>query len=165
MQPACVFAVTMPRTHPSAPLDLPPGLRSTRATRAVLALLQSQPGVSWSESEVEAALADAGVAVNRVTVYRLLDRLASAGLLRRQVDSQRVARFALAAADAEGPTPHFECDDCHRQFALSEGSERMQGAMRQMLKALASAGHQGLAVDIAVRGRCAGCAHPDGTPA
>ena len=29
-----------------------------------------------------------------------------------------------------------------------------------VLQALASAGHEGLAVDIAVRGRCAGCAHP-----
>lgn len=156
----------MPRTRPAtAPLTLPPGLRSTRATRALLGLLQSQPGVSWSESEVEAALVQEGVAVNRVTVYRLLDRLATAGLLRRHVDAQRVARFALANATKDEPLPHFECDDCHKQFAMSEGSERMQGAMRQMLKALASAGHQGLAVDIAVRGRCAGCAHPDGAAA
>jgi Fur family ferric uptake transcriptional regulator len=136
----------------------------------LLVLLQAQPGVAWSESQVEAALAAEGVAVNRVTVYRLLDRLAVAGLLRRHVDAQRVARFTLvhpadAADAAEAATPHFECDDCHRQFALSQGSARMQGAMRQMLKALESAGHEGLAVDIAVRGRCAGCAHPSGAAA
>ncbi|RYF45160.1 MAG: Fur family transcriptional regulator, partial [Comamonadaceae bacterium] len=53
-------------------------MRSTRATRAVLRLLGDQPAVALSEAEVEAALARAGVAVNRVTVYRLLDRLAAA---------------------------------------------------------------------------------------
>ncbi|RYF27045.1 MAG: Fur family transcriptional regulator [Comamonadaceae bacterium] len=142
-------------------------MRSTRATRALLVLLRAQPGVAWSEAEVEAALEQEGVAVNRVTVYRLLDRLAAAGLLRRHVDAQRVARFTLVHASdaAEAATPHFECDDCHRQFSLSQGSERMQGAMRQMLKALESAGHEGLAVDIAVRGRCAGCAQPSGAAA
>lgn len=158
----------MPVSHPDpSALTLPPGLRSTRATRAVLVLLQAHPGVPWSEAEVEAALAGEGVAVNRVTVYRLLDRLAAAGLLRRHVDAQRVARFTLVnpGSSAKAATPHFECDDCHRQFALSQASERMQGAMRQMLKALESAGHEGLAVDIAVRGRCAGCAHPSGAVA
>lgn len=157
----------MPRSQPTPPtLALPPGLRSTRATRALLELLQAQPGVAWSEAEVEAALAAQGVAVNRVTVYRLLDRLALAGMLRRQVDAQRVARFTrVLAGEGREPgaaTPHFECDDCHRQFALSQGSERMQGAMRQLLKALESDGHESLAVDIAVRGRCAGCAQPAG---
>lgn len=154
----------MPRATaptPSAGPALPPGLRSTRATRATLALLTQQPGIALSEAEVEAALMRAGVAVNRVTVYRLLDRLAGAGLLRRQVDAQRVARYALAHEEVPGDgLPRFECDDCHRQFRLSEGSERLQNATRQMLKALASAGHEDLAVDIAVRGRCAGCAHP-----
>ena len=152
----------MPRAaaSPIVPV-LPPGLRSTRATRAVLRLLGDQPAVALSEAEVEAALARAGVAVNRVTVYRLLDRLAAAGLLRRQVDAQRIARYTLVQASADdAATPRFECDDCHRHFRLSEGSERLQTATRQMLKALASAGHEDLAVDIAVRGRCAGCAHP-----
>lgn len=158
---------SMPRaaasSQPASPAPpLPPGLRSTRATRATLALLSQQPGAALSEAEVEAALTSAGVAVNRVTVYRLLDRLAGAGLLRRQVDAQRVARYALAQPEApeQGGLPRFECDDCHRQFRLSEGSEKLQNATRQMLKALASAGHEDLAVDIAVRGRCAGCAHP-----
>lgn len=154
-----------PATSIPSVASLPPGLRSTRATRALLALFALRPDAVLSEAEVEVALAQAGVAVNRVTVYRLLERLSTAGLLRRQVDAQRVARFALAAAPEEQAAPRFECDDCHRQFRLSQGSERVQSAMRQMLKALAFAGHEGLAVDIAVRGRCAGCAHPAGSAA
>ena len=156
----------MPRA--SAPsstvLALPPGLRSTRATRAVLQLLAGRPGEALPESEVEAALASQGVAVNRVTVYRLLDRLTAAGLLRRQVSDQRIACYALAAAGPgaeSAATPRFECDGCHRHFPLSEGAEPLQTATRQMLQALALAGHRDLAVEIAVHGRCVGCVEPD----
>jgi Fur family ferric uptake transcriptional regulator len=145
---------------------LPPGMRATRATRALAQLYASHPGALWSEAEVEAALAAAGAPVNRVTVYRMLDRFAAAGLLLRQVDAARVTRYALAPRGTDASAPRFECDDCHRQFRWSEGSAPVQSALQQVLQALASAGHEGVAVDIAVRGRCAGCAHPaDGAAA
>ncbi len=108
------------------------------------------------------ALDAAGVQVNRVTVYRLLDRFAAAGLLQRQIDGARVTRFALAAPGHDGAAPRFECGGCHRQFRLSQGSARMQAALRPLLRTLAQAGHENLAVDIAVHGLCAGCAHPEG---
>ena len=149
-------------TPAAIPWTMPPGLRATRATRALAALYQAQPQAALSEAEVEASLGAAGVAVNRVTVYRMLDRFAAAGLLHRQVDSARVTRFALAAPDPAQSTPRFECDACHRQFRLAQGTARMQSALQQVLRALASAGHESLAVDIAVRGVCAGCAHPEG---
>ena len=145
---------------PATPWTLPPGLRATRATRAVEALYAAQPEAALSETEVEAALAAAGVEVNKVTVYRLLSRFAAAGLLHRQVDAARVTRYARAPQGEEGAAPRFECDDCHRQFRLTQGSAKVQTALKQVLQALATAGHEDLAVDIAVRGRCAGCAHP-----
>lgn len=135
-------------------------MRATRATRALAQLYAGQPHAAWSEAEVEAALAAAGVSVNRVTVYRMLDRFASAGLLLKQVDAARVMRYALAPQGEEGAAPRFECDDCHRQFRLAEGAPSVQTALQEVLQTLASAGHEGLAVDIHVRGRCAGCAHP-----
>jgi Fur family ferric uptake transcriptional regulator len=66
-------------------------------------------------------------------------------------------RDALRAGTAgeEGAAPRFECDDCHRQFRLSQGAAKVQSALQQVLQALATAGHQSLAVDIAVHGRCA----------
>lgn len=146
-------------TQPTA-WALPPGMRATRATRALARLYADQPHAAWSEAEVEAALAVAGAPVNRVTVYRMLDRFAAAGLLLKQVDAARVTRYALAPQGEEGAAPRFECDDCHRQFRLSQGAAPVQSALQEVLQALASAGHEGLAVDIAVRGRCAGCAHP-----
>ena len=39
---------------------------------------------------------------------------------------------------------------------------KVQTALKQVLQALATAGHESLAVDIAVHGRCADCAHPAG---
>ena len=146
--------------------SLPSGMRATRATRALAALYAARPEAALSESEVETALAAAGAQVNKVTVYRMLDRFAAAGLLHKQVDAARVTRFALAPAEGDGAAPRFECDDCHRQFRLSQGSAKVQTALKQVLQALATAGHESLAVDIAVRGRCAGCAHPgQGAPA
>ena len=135
-------------------------MRATRATRALAQLYDARPDAALSEPEVEAALAGAGAAVNKVTVYRLLDRFAAAGLLHKQVDAARVTRYALAAHGKDCADPRFECDDCHRQFRLSQGSAKVQTALKQVLQALATAGHERLAVDIAVRGRCVGCAHP-----
>ena len=74
----------------------------------------------------------------------------------------RVTRYALAPQGDDGAAPRFECDDCHRQFRLSQGSAKVQIALKQVLQALATAGHESLAVDIAVHGRCADCAHPAG---
>lgn len=135
-------------------------MRATRATRALASLYEARPDAALSEPEVEAALAAAGASVNKVTVYRMLDRFAAAGLLHKQVDAARVTRFALAPQGEEGAAPRFECDDCHRQFRLSQGSAKVQTALKQVLQALATAGHESLAVDIAVHGRCADCAHP-----
>lgn len=146
--------------HPHLSWTLPPGMRATHATRALAALYQAQPQLALSEAEVEGALAAAGAPVNKVTVYRMLDRFAAAGLLHKQVDAARVTRFALAPQGEENSAPRFECDDCHRQFRLSQGSAKVQTALKQVLQALATAGHESLAIDISVRGRCAGCAHP-----
>lgn len=151
-----------PSLHHRPGWSLPAGMRATRATRALAALYAARPDAAFSEPEVEAALASAGAPVNKVTVYRMLDRFAAAGLLHKQVDAARVTRYALAPQGEEGAAPRFECDDCHRQFRLSQGSAKVQTALKQVLQALATAGHESLAVDIAVRGRCAGCAHPAG---
>ncbi|WP_010458275.1 Fur family transcriptional regulator [Acidovorax radicis] len=135
-------------------------MRATRATRALAALYEARPDAALSEPEVETALAMAGAPINKVTVYRMLDRFATAGLLHKQVDAARVTRYARAPQGEEGAAPRFECDDCHRQFRLSQDSAKVQTALKQVLQALATAGHESLAVDIAVHGRCADCAHP-----
>lgn len=150
------------------------GLRRTRATLAVMQLFASDASWSATHADVEQALRARGLEVNRVTLYRLLDRLAHSGLLARHADDPtRTWRFALAsgvlwpnspAADGAvgSVVPRFECDACHRQFHLTEASPPTQAVAEQLLQALASLGHQGQRVDLAVHGTCAGCAQPSG---
>ncbi|MDO8274450.1 MAG: hypothetical protein Q7T22_02865, partial [Serpentinimonas sp.] len=124
------------------------GLRLTVATRAVLGVLAGAPQSSPSHFEVLAQLKARGVAINRVTLYRLLDRLAACGLLLRHPDpNERRWRFTWAAvprtpASATAPSapeppaapaahssrmapatqtalqPRFECDSCHQLLPL-----------------------------------------------
>lgn len=131
-------------------------LRRTPATLALADLFARDPDTALSHAEAELALTRAGIEVNRVTVYRLLDRFAAAGMLRRTVDAQRVSRFSMAIHD--DTVPRFECDDCHRQFRLADGTEKLSAATRQVLQALKAAGHEGHSIDVSVHGRCAGCA-------
>ena len=117
MQPNCVISLStqaqlsmttpIPSSSHPQPWSLPPGMRATRATRALAALYEARPNAALSEPEVEAALASAGVAVNKVTVYRMLDRFAAAGLLHKHVDAARVTRYALAPQGEEGAAPRF----------------------------------------------------------
>lgn len=146
------------------------GLRRTKAARAVLQLFAGDGGWSATHAEVEAALLGQGVDVNRVTLYRLLDRFASAGLLQRHTDeAARTWRYTLApqASGADGGVvPRFECDACHRQFRLTEASPPTQAVADELLKTLANLGHQGQRVDLSIHGTCNVCVDPpDGASA
>lgn len=144
------------------------GLRRTKATRAVLQMFVAD--VSWSatHADVEAAVLAQGLDANRVTLYRLLDRLVVAGLLVRHADdAARTWRYGLApglvngTANADGQVvPRFECDACHRQFRLTEASPPTQAVADQLLKTLASLGHQGQRVDLSIHGTCNVCVDP-----
>ena len=156
----------MPTSHPAlAPLTLPAGLRATRAVQALLSLLPDQPAQGWTEGAVEAALHQQGVAVNRVTVYRALDRFCAAGLLQRSVDGQRVTRYWLAAPVAhDHAAPHMECSGCHQPFQLGEGSAAVQAALQALRQALAHSGVRNPTLDVAVQGECAQCAAETSPP-
>ena len=144
----------------NVPLTLPAGMRSTRASQAVLALFAARPEAVVSEADVERSLRAQGIAVNRVTVYRLLNKLHAAGLLQRSVDAERIARYMPSSAEAGSQAPRFECDGCHQQFRLAGHQVRLQTALRALRQELQAAGHEELRLDLAVRGRCAGCVQP-----
>lgn len=133
------------------------GLRRTLATRAVLGLFLAQPQGTLSHAQALASLQARGLAVNRVTLYRLLDRLAACGVLQRHADDgARTWRYGLADAE-EGLSPRFECDACHRRFRLTEASEPTRVVATDLLRTLARLGHQGTRVDLSVHGTCASC--------
>jgi Fur family ferric uptake transcriptional regulator len=133
------------------------GLRRTLATRAVLGVFLASPQGTLSHAQALASLTARGLDINRVTLYRLLDRLAACGVLQRHAnDDARTWRYGLADTD-EGLAPRFECDACHRQFRLVEGSAPTQAVASDLLRTLAGLGHQGLRVDVAIHGTCASC--------
>lgn len=139
------------------------GLRRTLATRAVLGLFLARPVGGLTHAQSLAALNARGLDINRVTLYRLLDRLASCGVLQRQSDDQRTWRFSLAPLSTDAApkvAPRFECDACHRQFPLLEASEPTRTATHHLFQALAQMGHAGTRVDLAVHGTCASCVEP-----
>ena len=154
-------------TPSTSALSLPAGMRATKAVQAMLALLPAQPVGGWTEARVEAALHDHGVQVNRVTVYRALDRLVQAGVLQRTVDVTRITRYLVVApAQAAQPAPQLECRACHQHFKLGEGSAAVQSALQALRQALAqSAGIANPTLDINVQGECAQCADPAGSAA
>jgi Fur family ferric uptake transcriptional regulator len=142
------------------------GLRRTGAARRVLGWLLAHPDTTYTHAQLQAALqgddalAD-GVALDRVTLYRLIDRLTQVGLLLCRVDSQRVRRYQAMPTSVHA-IPHFECQSCHRDSplagALQGNALDLERAAQTALEALKALGYQGLSLDFAVRGVCADCA-------
>ena len=134
------------------------GLRRTRAATAVLDILLEDPSRAWTHHEVEGALIARGVAANRVTIYRLLERLVLAEVLEKHADhADRTWRFGLRTIESDLAQDRFECDACHRHFQLPQASEPTKAAADQIFNALSSLGHLGQRVDLSIHGTCAGC--------
>ena len=137
------------------------GLRRTVAARQVLGWLLAHPDTSYTHAQLHAALADGAEApLDRVTLYRLIDRLTQVGLLLCRVDSQRVRRYQAMPSSVHA-IPHFECQSCHRDSplatALQASASDLERAAQTALETLRALGYQGMRMDFAVRGVCADC--------
>jgi len=130
------------------------GLRVTRAARTVLELLEhtSQP---LTHDEVAAAYTTAtGEAPDRVTIYRVLDRLVEAGLCDRRVGADRVNRFARHVEAVSGNT--FECDQCHKVLALPSDPE-LPKVMGRLGRVLRKQGIDTRRTALTLHGTCGDC--------
>lgn len=149
------------------------GLRRTSGARLVLGWLLAHPDTSYTHGQLQAALSMAkngeyegegvqvqGGALDRVTLYRLIDRLTQVGLLLCRVDVNRVRRYQAMPASVHA-IPHFECQSCHRDSplagALQANARDLERAAQTALEALQALGYQGMSMDFAVRGVCADC--------
>lgn len=183
---ASVQPVKRSRTGPGITADADPidvllsahGLRRTSAARLVLGWLLAHPDTSYTHAQLQAALggdddAGEGVTLDRVTLYRLIDRLTQVGLLLCRVDANRVRRYQAMPSSVHA-IPHFECQSCHRDSplsgalsgkrsgassgALKASTKDLERAAQTALEALKALGYQGMSMDFAVRGVCADCA-------
>jgi Fur family ferric uptake transcriptional regulator len=124
------------------------GGRVTTPRVHVLALLRAAPG-ALSHPEIEGALARQGLAVDRVTIYRVLDWLTAAGLALRAADGHGTFRFsATAGTGPHGRHAHFRCTDCGGVFCLDAPLPPPPKVPR---------GFQVDGAEYDVRGRCPGC--------
>jgi Fur family transcriptional regulator, ferric uptake regulator len=137
------------------------GLRRTNAARLVLGWLLAHPDTSYTHAQLQAALSDDSGELDRVTLYRLIDRLTQVGLLLCRVDASRTRRYQAMPAEIHA-IPHFECQSCHRDSplagALQANANDLERAAQTALEALKALGYQGMSMDFAVRGVCADCA-------
>ena len=124
------------------------GLRATPARIATLKLLHGAAS-PLTHAEVAEELQDLGV--DKATVFRNLNDMATAGLLRRTELGDRVWRFELKA-DADGHDsahPHFVCVDCGtvscmEEIKLTAGSLRLSQEIGEV-------------TEILLRGHCNDC--------
>jgi Fur family ferric uptake transcriptional regulator len=119
-------------------------------------------GQGLTHAQVLQALLQRGHTPDRVTLYRLLERLAACGVLARHSDERRTWRFTLVGAEAraraQGPAPRFECRHCGQARVLTDWPPAVQRAWRELMGTLTAQGEQVERIDIAVHGVCARCA-------
>lgn len=156
-----------PTLDPISALLSAHGLRRTNAARLVLGWLLAHPDTSYTHAQLQSALQGdhstlaEGVTLDRVTLYRLIDRLTQVGLLLCRVDASRVRRYQAMPASVHA-MPHFQCQSCHRDSPLGDALRAnaldLERAAQTALDALKALGYQGMSMDFAVRGVCADCA-------
>jgi Fur family transcriptional regulator, ferric uptake regulator len=135
------------------------GLRATQATLLVLQLLQ-EADVALSHEELERRIAAhaAQSKPDRVTLYRILERLSQVGMLRKISHADRTWRFAVATQDEAGT---FECDSCHRLTPLVQDAKLSEAMalIGSYLKAKGTQkGAQAKPSFLNAHGICASCA-------
>jgi Fur family ferric uptake transcriptional regulator len=125
------------------------GARVTPARVRVLAALR-EAASPQTHAEIEDLLAhDAHPAIDRVTLYRVLDWLCSAGLAHKAADARGVFRFSAAQPNVEhAGHVHFRCTGCGGVFCLKAPPPPVPALPRGFRLA-------GMAVDI--RGECPRC--------
>jgi Fur family ferric uptake transcriptional regulator len=121
------------------------GARATPARIRVLNLLRQAP-TALSHNEIEAALGES--ALDRVTLYRVLDWLVDCGLAHKSADTHRVFRFSAAAEGEHTAHVHFRCERCGGVFCLDA---------KPPIAPVLPAGFALTRMDFDLRGCCADC--------
>ncbi len=123
------------------------GERLTAPRAAVLETLLAARR-ALTHHEVEAALAPR-LAVDRVTVYRVLDWLVAIGLAHRLAGEDRTWRYLASQGDAHAAHAHFMCSRCGRTVCLD--------GVAVPPRVKTPPGFRPERVEMNVKGLCAGC--------
>lgn len=124
------------------------GLRVTYARVQVLEVLD-KISRSVSHADIEALFP---VPLDKVTLYRTLERLVEAKLIHKAVGDDRITRFGPLDDSQHHQHAHFHCDDCGMVYCLDM-------KMPKTLKVPEGFGVE--TMDFNVHGHCANCNQPD----
>ena len=128
------------------------GLRATPAALAVLHALD-QAAAPLAHDAIATRLATSSP-VDRVTLYRILERMTCAGLIHRFQGPDRTWRFS---SNAGGSTASiFACTRCHSMAPLP-AAPALPKALAQVQDKLRQQGLTSLATEITVHGLCPRC--------
>ena len=124
------------------------GLRGTRASIAVLKALEAAK-LPLSHDELESLVAP----IDRVTLYRVLERLVASGLAQRIESAERAGRYVAVQARADS---YFECNVCHRVTALPP-DPALAELLSHMRRQLEKQGLESTQTVFRVQGTCSSC--------
>lgn len=123
------------------------GQRLTAPRAAVLAaLIRAEQALT--HHEIEEALR-AGIAVDRVTVYRVLEWLVAIRLAHRIAGDDRVWRFNASAQGRHKSHAHFTCSECGKVVCLQD--------VKVPPAARVPRGFVPKEVELTIKGLCAAC--------
>lgn len=129
------------------------GERLTQPRAILLATLLAADH-AMSRHDVAAAIA-AHQAIDRVTVYRVLEWLVEVGIAHRIAGDDRVWRFMPNHAHGSGKEgvphqhAHFTCNQCGQTFCLNDAQSRLNFKLPD--------GFKSSEADVKFRGACAHC--------
>ncbi len=132
-------------------LSAVPGRRTRGRTYVLAALISGKRAMSHTEIEMSLP---PDVAMDRVTLYRVLEWLTENGLTHRVSGADRAVRFAYTQNAGVGMIQeaqahaHFQCDQCRRVECLDSVKTTIPAA---------PAGYHATWVDMLVHGVCARC--------
>lgn len=124
------------------------GGRATYARVRILALIKAA-SFPLSHAEIETMLEQDAHPVDRVTIYRVLDWLADAGLAHKAADGRGVFHFTVSNPDSKhAQHTHLRCTDCGGVFCLDAPAPPLPALPRGFR-------FGGMSLDI--RGTCPRC--------
>lgn len=120
-------------------------LKMTPIRREVIALFKQNPGIAYSESEIDKFLVDN---VDRTTIYRTIRVLLSEGFIHKVVCCNGVLKYALSCGAAVCSHAHFECVDCGQVSCLED---------QHIQNPTLSDGYEARQANLLIQGLCPSC--------
>ena len=93
--------------------------RSTPARKNVLSILLSAPN-ALNHHNIEEAVQQQDLSIDRVTLYRTLDWLVEQGIAHRIASVNRSWYFSALAHPELEPHAHFHCKKCQQIYCLED---------------------------------------------